>query len=209
MDDGSDFDEADEANEGDNDEEDGDHDDNDERYHDRIRNTARSGRPFTGGKPRSVSRSGGRDRYGGSEHMKSSGRMSITYTRREVGGGRGRSRAGEHDKIKDRERNRDRLDHPSKSGIGRDRDGIKGDSFVSASRSKERDSEIGGYRSKRNREMGNYFASAADSDDKQASGSCRERVDRSRDKNDKNGAATAGKKVRFYFQIIFNVGINY
>lgn len=200
MDDGSDFDEADDADNGDNDEHDGDNDD--EHYDYRIRNSARNGRSFTGSKPRAVNRSGGRDRYGDGEQFKSSGRMSITYTRREGGGGRAKNRTGENDKVKDRERARERAEHHSKGGVGRDRDGMKGDGFSSFSRSRDRDSDVGGSRTKR-REMGNSFASGADPDDKQTSASCRERSDRLKDKN---AAVAAGKKVRRFMLQLYIAG---
>lgn len=183
MDQGSDFDEADDGDNGDNDEHDGDNDD--ERYDYRIRNSARNGRSYNGSKPRAMNRSGGRDRYGG-EHVKSSGRMSITYTRRE-GGGRAKNRNGENDKGKERGV-RERGEHHSKGGVGRDRDGMKGDGFSYFSRSKDRDSDVVGSRSKR-REMANSFQ--ADPDDKQTS--YRERADRLKDKS---AALAAGKKVR-------------
>lgn len=191
MDDGSEFDEADQ---GDEDDDEGDNDD--DRYDDaKIRNP-RGGRPFPGApKGRSMIKGGGRDkgdRYGTAEPVKSSGRMSITYTRRDGGGGgKPRGRVGDQDKMRERDRGRDRGD-PSKAGNGRERDGMKGDGFVPMSRGKEKDSEGGGSRAKR-RDLGNPHALPGDPEDKLASGGgYRERGDRTRDKI---GPAPAGKKV--------------
>lgn len=192
MDDGSDFDDADN---GDEDDDDGDNDD--DRYDDdaKLRNTARSGRPFPGGgKGRVAAKGGGRekgDRHGGGEPVKSSGRMSITYTRRDAGGAsKPRSRGGEQEKVRERERGRERADL-SKSGAGRERDGMKGEAFMPIGRGKEKDCD-GASRAKR-RELANPVASIGDSEDKLASGlGSRERVDRAKDKIATTGA---GKKV--------------
>lgn len=197
MDDGSDFDDGDE---GDEDDEDGDNDD--DRYDDdsRMRNNARGGRPFSGpSKNRAMTKGGGREkgeRYGGAEPVKSSGRMSITYTRRDNGGGGGkpRSRVADQDKMKERDRGRERGESV-KGGLSRERDGAKGDSFVSIGRNKEKDADAGGSRGKR-RDLAFLAAAAAagDSEDKHPSViSSRERVDRSKDKS---GTTSAGKKVR-------------
>lgn len=192
MDDGSEFDEADLGDEDDDD--DGDNDD--DRYDDGKGRNARGGRAFPGAlKGRSVLK-GGRDkgdRYGTGEPVKSSGRMSITYTRRDGGGGAGkpRSRVGEQDKMRERDRGRERGD-PSKAGVGRERDGMKGDGFMPIGRGKDKDAEGGGSRAKR-RDLGISHALPGDLEDKQASGGgYRERGERSRDKL---GPAPNGKKV--------------
>lgn len=191
MDDGSDFDDADQ---GDEDDDEGDNDD--DRYDDgaKMRSNARGSRPFPGAcKGRTMAKGGGRekgDRYGGGEPPKSSGRMSITYTRRDTGGaGKPRGRVGEQEKMRGRERG-----DTSKGGVGRERDGMKGESFMPIGRGKEKDLDAAGSRPKR-RDAGNSLASPGDGEDKLASGvGCRERVDRSRDKA---GSAGPGKKVRY------------
>lgn len=185
MDDGSDFDEADLGDEYD---EDGDDDD---RYDDGKGRNARGGRAFPcAPKGRSAMKGGGRDkgeRYGAGEPVKSSGRMSITYTRRDGGGGAGkpRGRVGEQDKMRER-------GDPSKPGVGRERDGMKGEGFMPIGRGNSKEAEGGGSRGKR-RDLDSSHALPGDPEDKQASGGgYRERGERSRDKP---GPAQNGKKV--------------
>lgn len=193
MDVASDFDDVDQG-----DDDDDACDNDDDRYDagPKMRNTARGGRPFPGnGKGRAMVKGGSRekvDRYGGSEPVKSSGRMSITFTRRDVGGGgKPRGRVGEHDRMRERERGRDKGDS-SKIVAGREREGVKGESFMPTGRIKEKDSDIGGSRSKR-RDLSSSLASPGDAEDKlTSSATSRERVDRSRDKV----GTGAGKKVR-------------
>lgn len=185
MDEGSDYDDADQ---GDDDDEVG----NDDHRYDggtKMRNTSRSGgRGFPGGgKSRAMVKSGGRekvDRFGGGEPVKSSGRMSITFTRRDGGGGAGkqRGRGGDHERM----RERGSRGEPPKGGAGRERDGVKGDAFVG--RGKEKDSDAGGSRAKRR--DGNSYA-AGDSEDKPGGVAYRDRVDRS----SKLGSTGNGKKV--------------
>lgn len=189
MDDGSEFEDVEQ-----DDDEDDDQDNDDQRYHEdnRMRNNARGGRSFPGsnGKSRGMAKGGGRekgDRYGGGESMKQSGRMAGKYGGRDAGAGKSRGRVGEHDKMRERERGRG---EPAKGGGGRDRDGIKGDSFVPLGKGRERDSDAGSSRGKR-RDLANPLVSLGDSEDKMSSVS-RDRVDRSKDKP---GAPGAGKKV--------------
>lgn len=189
MDDGSDYDDADH---GDDDDEGG----NDDHRYDsgaKMRNTSRGGgRGFPGsGKSRTMVKGGGRekgdrDRFSGGE-PKSSGRMSITFTRRDGGGGAGKQRGrGEHDRMRERG-NRE----PPKGGAGREREVMKEDPLMAIGRGKEKDSDPGGSRAKR-RDGASYTA-AGDSDDKLgAVGAYRERVDRS---SIKLGAPGIGKKV--------------
>lgn len=190
MDEGSDYDDADQ---GDGDYEGG----NDDHRYDsgaKMRNTSRGGsRGFpSGGKNRTMAKGGARDkgdRYGGGEPVKSSGRMSITFTRRDGGGGAGkqRGRGSEHDRMRERERG----SREHKGGVGRERDGMKGDNFMPMGRGKEKDSDAGGSRGKR-RDGGSY-ATGGDSDDKLGGGGAyRERVDRS---SNKLGGGVASKKV--------------
>lgn len=195
MDDDSDFDDADQ---GDDDDEGG----NDDLRYDggaKMRNVSRAGgRGFPGAsKSRTMAKGGGRekgDRYGGGEGVKSSGRMSITFTRRDGGGGAGkqRGRGGEQDRMRERERGN--RGEPPKGVAGRERDGIKGETFMPIGRGKEKDSDAGGSRAKR-RDGGSH-ATAGDSEDKLGSaGAYRERVDRS---SNKLGASGTGKKVLSY-----------
>lgn len=191
MDDGSDYDDADH---GDDDDEGG----NDEHRYEsgtKMRSTSRSGgRGFPGsGKSRTMFKGGGRekgdrDRFGGGEPVKSSGRMSITYTRRDGGGGAGKQRGrGEHDRM----RERGSRGEPPKGGAGRERDVMKGETLMPIGRGKEKDSDPGGSRAKR-RDGASYTATG-DSDDKLgAAGAYRERVDRS---SNKLVATGIGKKV--------------
>ncbi|CAM9668219.1 unnamed protein product [Ectocarpus sp. 12 AP-2014] len=181
MDDDSDFEDA---NQGDDDDDDGD---DDHRYDGgaNMRNVSRGGgRGFPGGgRGRTMAKSGARekgDRYGGAEPVKSSGRMSITFTRQDGGGGaKQRGRGGEYDRMRERERGG--RGEALKGGAGRDRDGMKGDSFLPIGRHKEKDSDVGGSRTKR-RDVISHSA-AGDSEDKLgAGGSYRERVDRSSNK---------------------------
>lgn len=192
MDDGSDYDDA---GPGDDDDEGG----NDDHRYDggtKMRNTSRGGgRGFPGSsKSRTMVKSGGRekgdrDRFGGGEPVKSSGRMSITYTRRDGGGGAAKQRGrGEQDRM----RERGSRGEPLKGGAGRERDVMKGDALMPIGRGKEKDSDLGGSRAKR-RDGASYTA-AGDSDDKLgAAGAYRERVDRS---SNKLGGTGIGKKVR-------------
>lgn len=191
MDDGSDYDDADQGD----DDYDGANDDH--RYDSgaKMRNTSRGGnRGFPGGgKTRTTVKGGGRekgDRYGGGEAVKSSGRMSITFTRRDGGGGAGkqRGRGSEHDRMRERERgNRGE----PKGGVGRERDVMKGDNFMPMGRGKEKDSDAGGSRAKRR--DGSSYTTAGDSEDKLGGGGAyRERVDRS---SNKLGGGVANKKV--------------
>ncbi|CAM9559930.1 unnamed protein product, partial [Scytosiphon promiscuus] len=161
----------------------------------KMRSVSRGGgRGFPGGsKSRTMAKGGGRekgDRYGGGEAVKSSGRMSITFTRRDGGGGAGkqRGRGGEQDRMRERERG-NRGEVP-KGVAGRDRDGIKGETFMPISRGKEKDSDAGSSRAKR-RDGGSH-AMPGDSEDKLGNaGAYRERVDRS---SNKLGATGTGKK---------------
>ncbi|CAM9185626.1 unnamed protein product, partial [Hapterophycus canaliculatus] len=195
MDDDSDFDDADQ---GDDDDEGG----NDDLRFDggaKMRNVSRgAGRGFSGGgKSRTMAKGGGRekgDRYGGGEAVKSSGRMSITFTRRDGGGGAGkqRSRIGEQDKMRERERGS--RGEPPKGVAGRERDGIKGENFMPIGRGKEKDSETGSSRGKR-RDGGSH-TTAGDSEDKLGTaGVYRERVDRSSNKLGASGTAKKDEEV--------------
>lgn len=189
MDDGSDYDDADPMD-------DDDEGSNDYHRYDtgaKMKNTSRGGgRGFPGsGKSRTVVKSGGRekgdrDRFGGGEPVKSSGRMSITYTRRDGGGGAGKQRGrGEHDRMRERG---SRGEAP-KGGAGRERDAMKGDLLMTVGRGKEKDSDLGGSRAKR-RDGASY--TAAGESDVAGGGAYRERVDRS---SNKLGAPGIGKKV--------------
>lgn len=197
MDDGSDYEEADP---GDDDDEGGN---DDHRYGTgaKMRSTSRGGgsRGLPGsGKSRTMVNSGGRDkadrdRFGGGEPVKSSGRMSITYTRRDGGGGAGKQRGrGEHDRMRERGSR-----EPPKGVAGRERDAMKGDALMPIVRGKEKDSDPGGSRAKRR--DGASYAGAGESDDKLgAVGAYRERVDRS---SNKLGATGIGKKVRRFCRL--------
>lgn len=192
MDDDSDFDDADQGD-------DDDEGTNDDLRYDggaKMRNVSRStGRGFPGGgKSRTMAKGGGREkggRCGGGEAVKSSGRMSVTFTRGDGGGGAGkqRGRGGEQDRIRERERGN--RGEPSKGMAGREKDAIKGESFMPIGRGKEKDSDTGGSRAKR-RDGGSH-ATVGDSEDKLGTtGAYRERVDRS---SNKLGATGTGKKV--------------
>eukprot|EP00752_Nemacystus_decipiens_P001468 g1444.t1 len=189
MDDGSDYDEADPG--------DDDEGGNDDHRYDggaKMRNPSRGGgRGFPGsGKSRTIVKSGGRekgdrDRFGGGEPVKSSGRMSITYTRRDGGGGAGKQRGrGDHDRM----RERGNRGEPLKGGAGRERDVMKGDALMPMGRGKEKDSDLGGSRAKR-RDVASYIAASESEDKLGAGGAYRERVDRS---SNKLGATGIGKK---------------
>lgn len=144
------------------------------------------GEKFTGDFPKEVSRG--------------ASRISGKYNGREAAHDKFRGRnKSDQEKMKDRERVRGGGDQ-NRTTAGREREGVKGESFMSFGRGKEKEADVAS-RTKR-KETASSLPSLSEVDEKVVSGGVgrerdRDRVDRSKDKP---AAPTAGKKVCVSFR---------